>query len=197
MSLAVSFYPRLVSGRFGGLRVDERPPYGRFTAAGGRGGLLRRGRRFVAALSGLKPHRGEGGRAAAPGAPGADAENQQERGPGSPVADQPDFPALPALLLQVLPVAEGERGSALSSAWLRVPAERCVGVNPAPGIPWSGSECLQCGRGAGGEPRPVSCGRVPSGLGCQRSIQVSVSARAIRFLPEGMMPPPVLSCHGF
>lgn len=127
--------------------------------------LLRRGRGFAAALSSLKPHRGEGGRAAAPGAPGADAENQQERGPGCPVADQPDFSALPALLLQVLPVAEGEKGSALPGAWLRVPAQRCVGVNPAPGIPWSGSECLQRGRGAGGEPRPVSCGRIPSALG--------------------------------
>lgn len=152
VSLAVSFEPRLVfwgdlgGSGWGGRRRDPR--------AGGlrhRGGnFYGSGRRFAAALSGLKPQRGEGGRAELPERPGADAENQQERGPGSPVAHQPGFPALPAVLLQVLPVAEGERGE--RAARPRFPAERREGraVIPPPEFPGAARSAGRAGWGGHG-----------------------------------------------
>ncbi|NWR21147.1 FKTN protein, partial [Emberiza fucata] len=60
-----------------------------------------------------------------------------------------------------------------------------------------------------GFPRAALCGRqsrpsrgspvagLQSGLGSQPGIRVTVSARAIRFLPQGMMPPPASSRRGF
>lgn len=72
-----------------------------------------------------------------------------------------------------------------------------VGVNPASGIPWSGSECLQGGPGAGGEPGPVSCGRGTVGFEFSAWYPSHCVSRAIRFLPEGMIPPPALCRHGF
>lgn len=98
-----------------------------------------------------------------PERPGADAENQQERGAGAPVADQPGFPALPAVLLQVLPVAEGESGS----AWQRFPAD------PAPRIPWGGSEPAGC---AGSRCRVAG---VQSALNSQPGIPVTVPASTL------------------
>lgn len=104
---------------------------------------------------------------------GADAENQQERGAGAPLADQPGFPALPAVLLQVLPVAEGERRKRAARGSL----ERL--------------------RGRAGSPGRCPVAGLQSGLGSQPGIRVTVSDRAIRFLPQGMMPPPAASAAAF